>query len=252
MLAADLVLLTTSVAMAHSKAAHEVRKNKGKILWMEEITPEMLRGGAVAADYEAIDALGEKLVALWNAGRSVRITSSIGTDLRVSVEGRSGYCLSATIHRRPDRFMTSSAFPDGEAGIAPVEGTGNGVVVFDGTVHGIGIPQDPIRVAVEDGIATSIDGGYEAEMLAQVIREEGDEASYNFPAEISIGLNPNCRLTGIMREDKKAYGTVHIAFGTNEDFGGSTRAKLHIDGIVLKPTLLIDDQVIVKDGRIAV
>ena len=56
-------------------------------------------------------------------------------------------------------------------------------------------------------------------------------------------------MNGIMLEDEKVYGTVHIAFGTNTSFGGMNKAECHMDGIILKPTLYLDDVQVIKEGK---
>ena len=50
-------------------------------------------------------------------------------------------------------------------------------------------------------------------------------------------------------EDEKVYGTVHIAFGTNTSFGGVNKADCHMDGIILKPDLYLDDVQVIRQGE---
>jgi hypothetical protein len=71
-------------------------------------------------------------------------------------------------------------------------------------------------------------------------------------AEIAIGTNPNARITGVMRENKKLEGSVHIALGASSDTGGLVDSKTHIDGKIRRPTVTIDNRVVVENGRIAV
>lgn len=63
------------------------------------------------------------------------------------------------------------------------------------------------------------------------------EQSVNLESE----SNEAAILNGIILEDEKVYGTVHIAFGTNTSFGGTNKAECHMDGIILRPTLYLDD-----------
>ena len=58
--------------------------------------------------------------------------------------------------------------------------------------------------------------------------------------------------SGIILEDEKVYGTVHIAFGTNTSFGGTNKADCHMDGIILEPTLYFDDRLIIDKGKFVV
>ena len=41
---------------------------------------------------------------------------------------------------------------------------------------------------------------------------------------------------------------MHIAFGTNASFGGVNKAECHMDGIILRPTLYLDDTLVIKEG----
>lgn len=52
-------------------------------------------------------------------------------------------------------------------------------------------------------------------------------------------------------EDEKVYGTIHVAFGSNNTFGGTISAGVHIDGVVNKPDVFIDDEQIMHQGNIA-
>lgn len=66
--------------------------------------------------------------------------------------------------------------------------------------------------------------------------------------ELGIGTNTAARLTGLILEDEKVYGTVHIAFGTNTSFGGTNKADVHMDGVILKPTLYLDEKLVIDKG----
>lgn len=70
--------------------------------------------------------------------------------------------------------------------------------------------------------------------------------------ELGIGTNMAAILNGIILEDEKVYGTVHIAFGTNTSFGGTNKADCHMDGIILKPTLYLDGRKIIDHGEFLV
>jgi leucyl aminopeptidase (aminopeptidase T) len=54
-------------------------------------------------------------------------------------------------------------------------------------------------------------------------------------------------------EDEKVLGTVHIAVGDNTSFiGGHTRSNIHLDGILLQPTVKIDKRLLMQNGKLLV
>ena len=117
-------------------------------------------------------------------------------------------------------------------------------MIIDGSMVGIGKLEEPLHVKVVNGKLTEIKG--KGSEKIGVLLENDRNATLG---ELGIGTNMNARLCGIILEDEKVYGTVHIAFGTNTSFGGTVKADCHMDGIILKPDLYIDDKLIIKDGE---
>jgi leucyl aminopeptidase (aminopeptidase T) len=142
--------------------------------------------------------------------------------------------------------------PAGEAALAPVEGSTSGTLVIDNmvdTAMGLSITQ-PLKVAVKDGRARSFVGPDAAKLKS--ILEAADKNAYNI-AELGIGTNPKARLIGNLLEDEKVLGTVHIAVGDNTSFtGGHTRSNIHLDGILLQPTVKIDKRLLMQNGKLLV
>jgi len=252
MLKADVNILVPSKAILHSRAGHEAMKAGHPFIVSEELSVDMLTRGAATADYYKMQDIGQRLLAAWNNGSHVRVTSAHGTDLVAKIGGgRKGWCVAGIITKQEGMDLFCAAFPDGEVGVVPLEGTSEGVVVWDTSMHIVGMLSEPIHATIKEGRAVEITGGQQAEALKKAIVEYGDENSYNL-AEISIGINPNARITGIMREDKKLYGAVHIALGASADTGGLVESKTHFDGIIRYPRLWIDDRIIVDQGKILI
>lgn len=251
MLASDICLMATSQAIVHSDAGIAAQQQNTKLIAMEEVTAEMLAGGAASVDYEPILEHGRELRELWSNGTRATLTTPFGTEIETGLDGRAGYFACGTIEEQPGVDLYVAAFPDGEAGISPVEGTTNGTVVWDTSMHEIGMLDEPIRATVEDGYVTDIEGGREAEQLKQMLENASDPEAYNI-AEVSIGINPGATITGLMRQDKKSSGYIHVAVGANADTGGTIEAPIHVDGILSQATLTIDDTVVVKDGSVVV
>jgi leucyl aminopeptidase (aminopeptidase T) len=65
-----------------------------------------------------------------------------------------------------------------------------------------------------------------------------------------LGLNDRAVLSGLVLEDEKVLGTVHIALGDNSTFGGTVEVPSHLDGVLLNPTLWLDGKKILEQGRL--
>jgi leucyl aminopeptidase (aminopeptidase T) len=245
-------MLMTTRAIAHSEAAKRCQVEGRTIFFMEEITQDMLLRGATLEDYERMQDLGRRIRDLWTSSDQVHVTSDQGTEFQCSVAGREGLYIAGKAMRSESLGMCSCAFPDGEAVIAPVEGTGNGVVVFDTTAHAVGRLNEPMKLTIRDGVVVDIEGGAAAARWREILEAQNDPDSWKFPAEIAIGLNPKAQVTGSLREDKKILGSCHMAVGTNADFGGKVKAKVHMDALMRYPTVTMDDTVVVAKGKVLV
>ncbi len=249
MLAADLCVMATSTALTHSAAGAAAQRAGVKCIAMDEMTPDILTSGAAEADYDAIQRIAGELARIYDEGSEMRITSDHGTDVVGDIEDVTYWPIAGKIVENATQNIC--AFPDGEVGIAPEEGTTQGTVVWDTTVHGHGLLEEPIELTVEDGWVTDIDGGREAEKYRETL-EGGDENARYCAAEFSIGINPMAEITGRMRTDKKVEGAVHIATGDNYDLGGEIESDLHIDGTIRYPDVWVDDRKVVDHGEILV
>lgn len=245
MLVADAVVLATSKSLSHTKARKEANNRGARVASMPGITEEAMARTLQGVD-EGLKARARRYAELLTEAGEVRLTTPAGTDLTFSIAGRpataDGGDLSA-----PGAFGN---LPAGEAFVAPVEGTAQGLLVIDGSMAGIGLVSEPIRLEVEKGLAVRITGGPEAAKLEELIAPFGEKAR-NI-AELGIGLNEFARITGLVLEDEKALGTVHIALGDNSTFGGVVEVPSHLDGVLLEPTLWLDGRKIIEAGKLLV
>jgi leucyl aminopeptidase (aminopeptidase T) len=249
MLNADLCVMVTSTAITHSEAGAAAQHAGVKCIAMDEMTPEILRSGAAGADYEAMQGIAQALGEIYAEGSEMRITSEHGTDVVGDIEDQTYWPIAGKIV--DNETQSICAFPDGEVGVAPDEGSTQGTVVWDTTVHGIGLLDEPIELTVEDGWVTEIEGGREADEYRETL-EAADENAWYCAAEFSVGINPDAEVSGRMRTDKKVAGAVHIATGANKDLGGEIQSDLHIDGTIRYPDVWVDDRKIVEGGDILV
>ncbi len=247
----DLVIYLTSTAMAHAKLTEDLVEANKKFVLMEELTVDMLKpGGPAWADYEAMNRLGQKIAKVYTGGSTAHVKCPNGTDLTVSIKGRPGRSIAGMPLALHPGKGGGCAFPDGEAHVCPVEGTGEGRVVFDLTAHSVGALKEPIVLTVEKGFVTRIEGGHQAQIWRTILERADDPNCYNCPAEVSLGLNKNVTPTGSMRTDKKMYGTAHIGLGDTVVLGGTCHAKLRLEGVIRHPEISVDGVTISKGGRI--
>lgn len=241
----DVVLAVTSRSLSHTQARREASVRGVRIASLPGITEETMRR-SLNADYQTIARRSRAVAQILTAGHEVHLTSPAGTDLVFSIAGREA---------EPDEglYLTRGSFgnlPAGEAFLAPVEGTARGLLVVDGSMGGVGLVREPIRMRVEKGYVLSIEGGEEASRLEQVLAPYGREGK-NI-AELGVGTNHQARLCGLVLEDEKVLGTVHIALGDNTSFGGRVRVPSHQDGVILKPSLYVDGRPLLLEGRLLI
>ena len=241
----DVVLCPTSKSLTHTDARRAASAKGARIATLPGVTEEIM-ARCMAADYEAIAARTRRLAGLMEATSVIRVTAPGGTDVRLPIRGRKAYASTGLFLEKGQ----SGNLPTGEAFLAPLEGESEGVVVVDGSMAGVGLVGAPIRITVAGGQATAIEGGEEAARLRALLEPHGKDA-YTV-AEFGIGTNDRAVITGVILEDEKVMGTIHIAFGDNKSMGGSVRVASHLDGLVTRPSVWFDERPIMKDGRLRV
>ncbi|MDE7245601.1 MAG: aminopeptidase [Oscillospiraceae bacterium] len=242
MKSADVVICPTAQSLTHTNAKIEAAKTGTRIATMPGITLEMFSKGAITADYDQVEKLTEKMTALLTKA-SAAVIEKDGCILTIDLTGRNGVP-SSGVYRHPGE---SGNLPSGEAYIAPLENGSNGEMIIDGSMVGIGKLNAPLHVTVKDGKLCSIKGA-ESKRLSILLENEANATL----GELGIGTNKAAILSGVILEDEKVYGTVHIAFGTNTSFGGVNKAECHMDGIILNPTLYLDGEKVIDKGEFLV
>ena len=86
-------------------------------------------------------------------------------------------------------------------------------------------------------------------MLKRDLASHNDHNCYNI-AELGVGLNPQCRLCGIMLEDEGVIPTAHIGIGTSITLGGTVKAPTHYDLLMWDPKIEVDGKVIIDGGKV--
>ena len=242
----DVVLIPTTKSLTHTDARRNASASGVRVATFPGITKDvMIRG--LSADYKKIAALTMKLKKLFEKTKIVRVTAPNGTDITMDITGRRAIPSKGLFHKKGE----SGNLPTGETFAAPLEGKTNGIFVVDGSMAGIGMIKDkPIEFTVEKGLVTKISGGTQAKDLEKIVNKYGKPAR-NI-AEFGVGTNDKTKLSGMLLEDEKVLGTVHIAIGDNKSMGGKVNAPIHLDGVIKKPTVYFDGKIIMKNGKLLV
>lgn len=236
---ADAVVCPTQFSLTHTQARKRACEAGARIATMPGITEEMFSSGGLTANYNEVALLTKKIAERLGKARTAVLVKD-GSRLLLDLEGRKAIASTGLI-RRPGE---AGNLPSGEAYIAPVEEKSQGEIIIDGSMAGVGRLRSPLRVKVRDGYATAIAG----EQADQLVKALGPTREARNIAELGIGTNKKARLIGNVLEDEKVYGTVHIAFGDNSTFGGNVKAGIHLDGVITKPTLYLDEALVMDRG----
>jgi aminopeptidase len=239
----DVVVCPTAKSLTHTDARRNASKAGVRVATMPGITIEtMVR--CLSADANKVVELSLRVKALLENASEIRVVTEKGTDIVMPMKGRNVIESTGVLLNKGD----SGNLPSGEVYLAPWEGKTNGKVVIDGSLAGIGMLSEPMTIDVKDGFAESITGGPEAQMFITAIDSVGRDA--RAVAEFGIGTNYKAQLCGMILEDEKVYGTIHIAFGNNVSMGGNINVKSHIDGLVIDPDVYADKELIMKKGKL--
>lgn len=240
-----VVICVTSKSLTHTAARREACARGARVGTMPGITEDMMLR-CMNADYPTIAERSKRLVEILEKGNELRVTSPGGTDITLYRGNRRAHASTGLLPNPGDW----GNLPSGETYFAPIEGTSQGIIVFDGSVAGIGKLKRPLEIVVRDGYAVEITGGPDAEKLNLLVDKHG-QAARNI-GELGIGTNDQAKITGLILEDEKVMGTVHIALGDNMSMGGNVSVQSHLDGLIKKPTVFLDGRVIMEKGRLLI
>jgi 2,5-dihydroxypyridine 5,6-dioxygenase len=243
---ADVVFAATSFSLFHTNARIEACKGGTRWVNLPGYSRQMLCEGGLFVDFHKQRAKAEKIGKILSEGNSVQVITDKGTDITFTIMGRDAIVESG-ISDKPG--MVNSP-PDIEVCIAPIEGTAEGKIIIDGSIvlPGLGPIQEDVFVYVSKGSVIKIEGSQEAMLFKKTLDQANEKTVFNI-GEFGIGLNPKCKMYGSMLEDEGVYGTIHFGIGDNHTMGGTIESSMHTDVIITKPTVIIDQKILIKDGE---
>ncbi len=179
----------------------------------------------------------------WLQGKKeIRVTAE-GTDLRLSVHGRS--------------FMNCDGrmnMPDGEVCTSPVENSADGHVLINYPTIYQGREFTGVRLWFEGGRVVKATAHKGEAMLNEIL---DTDAGSRYLGEFAIGTNQGIKcFTGSILLDEKIGGSFHIALGMGlPETGGENTSAIHWDMVSdLRNggTIFVDGELVYKDGSFTV
>lgn len=242
MVAADVVLVPTVQSLSHTAARKRASESGTRTATLPGATVEML-ARVMSDDMAELRRRGDRVAGILDRGTEARLTCDHGSDLRLGLQGRIAIPDAGVLTARG----AFGNLPCGEGFIAPV--AAEGVLVVDGSIAGVGLVSEPVRLTVRDGHLVEATGA-EGAKLMELLTVHGPDGTN--VAELGIGTNRKAILTGKILEDEKIFGTAHVAFGASAAIGGNVQVPVHLDVVSLRPEVTVDDTLLVVEGELQI
>lgn len=217
---------------------------------------EVMMSQGMAADYELIQKICRKVYDIVAGAKEIRVTTPAGSDFTATFSPKRNWMISDG-NIRPEKWCN---LPDGEVYTAPLSADGG--VVIDGCLGDFfnakygKLNDTPLSYRVKDGRCVKGSVQCRNEQLKKEFEEYtfGTDANSDRMGEFAIGTNVNLKdLIGNMLQDEKFPG-IHVALG--DPYPGKTGAdwssKAHNDGVMLKPTIVVDGLKIMEKGEFTI
>jgi aminopeptidase len=238
LLECDVFIAPTSRSLSHTTARKRASDAGIRGATMPGVTEDML-ARVMAVDFDRMASRSDAVARLLDEHGQAHITCPRGSDLTLEFTGRPGISDNGDL-------TAKGAFgnlPCGEAFIAPVGADGQLVA---SSLAPLGISDEPVTLILEGGRLAGAQGGLGPEFLERL--DAHGEAGRNL-AELGVGTNDRAQLTGLVLEDEKILGTIHVAFGASAGIGGTVSVPIHLDVVALEATLEIGDVKVLERGQ---
>lgn len=203
----------------------------------------------------------ETAASLLGSARTLRVTSASGTDVTYPL----GQYPVITQYGYTDEPGRWDNLPGGFLYTGATDGTVEGTVVIDR--GDLIFPfkrylRDPIRLIIEGGVVTRLEGEHtDGELLRTYMEDYGDPRAYAV-SHIGWGMdekakwdylatNPVAAASSTGRDGRAYYGNVLFSTGPNSELGGTNDTGCHLDIPLRGCTLTLDGETIVQEGAIA-
>jgi 2,5-dihydroxypyridine 5,6-dioxygenase len=250
---ADIVI--DFVGLLWSAEQKQIQEAGTRILMSRE-SPEVIRRMFPTEQLRGRVEAGEKML---KAARELRITSAAGTDIRYKL----GQYPIITQYGYTDQPGRWDNLPGGFLYTGGCDGDIEGVVVLH--TGDLIFPfkrylSNPIRLQVEKGIVTKIEGDHlDGELLREFMARFNDPRAYAV-SHIGWGMDEKAQwefmatspMGGLTNgvDGRSFYGNVLFSTGPNAELGGTNDTGCHLDLPMRNCDLYLDNRLIVKQGQL--
>jgi 2,5-dihydroxypyridine 5,6-dioxygenase len=244
---ADAIIEYASRFLYLTNAYRDALNAGARHLCLTGMTDSMMVNCISRVDTDLLEKFGTKLTNLTTRAKRMRIKSPAGTDISFEFGGRPIFLdTGVTTKEHPESFL------GGQISWAPVEESTNGTIVFDGSIwppDNLGLLKEPVSLRVEKGKVTGFSENNEGIKFKKWLDSFNDPNMFNI-AHACYGFNPGAKLTGNILEDERVFGVIEFGIGAQGSsfLGKAGHARSHTDGIILNPTVWLDDSLIEEDG----
>lgn len=241
-LSADIWINFAVAYQLYSPAYHKAIENGCIYVELTGMDVDMLVRTVGRVNYPPMQKMATILYELSQAAEVVRLTTPAGTDMRMKVDAAGD-----RFWEEPPKDRGYPQMLGGQSGFMAFRESYQGVLVIDGTLwppYNLGILHSPVRLEIESGYIKKIEGGPEALMYERWLDSFNHPEAYLMD-HACYGFNPGVvRPTGRILEDERIFGCMQFGIGATE-YG----SPAHSDGVVLNPSVWLDEFKIEKDGR---
>jgi aminopeptidase len=226
-----------------------VNRKKIRHAHMVNINRQIMLEG-MRADFQKVDRLSAKVVAMVRKARRVRATTAAGTNLTADLNPKYHWLKTSGIIS-PEKWGN---LPGGEIFTTP--GEVNGTFVIDGVVGDYlctkfgNLQATPLTIQIKGNRLTEAHSE-NRELEDDFWKYTHTDENSDRVGEFAIGTNIDLKdVIGQILQDEK-YPGVHIAFGN--PYGAHTGAEwdssTHIDVVGRKFNIWVDDEQIMQNGK---